>query len=338
MKIFFLGRTQMLMRTIELFEKTEHSIVGIGTCKAAEEYLVNENDFMRKAEDLAVPFFCNSKINSQEIHELLVNLHADIAISINWLTLISDSTMKLFHYGILNGHAGDLPRYRGNACPNWAIINGEKSIGVSVHFMEADELDSGDVVVKEYIPVTDHTTIGMIYKDMEILFPKMFLQAVNKIEELGERAGITQSKKKEDILRCYPRIPSDSCIDWNNSCIDINRLIRASGYPFRGAYTFLNGTEKLYILEADVLEYKVPSSVVYGQVVYRNCEKDCIGIAAKDGIVMVYKLCDENRRPYKVTDKVKSMRDRMGIHLPDKVYELMKELETLKKRIKSHEC
>lgn len=222
----------------------------------------------------------------------MADLQADIAISINWLTLISYSTMKLFHYGILNGHVGDLPCYRGNACPNWTIINREKNIGISVHFMEADELDSGDVVVKEYIPVTNHTTIGMIYKDMELLFPKMFLQAVNKIEQVGERAGISQSKKKEDILRCYPRISSDSCIDWNSSCKDINTLIRVSGYPFREVYAFLKDNEKIYILESDIVEYNFPSAVVCGQVVYRNCEKDCIGIAAKDRIVMVYKLCD----------------------------------------------
>lgn len=72
-------------------------------------------------------------------------------------------------------------------------------------------------------------------------------------------------------------------------------------------------------------------------MVYRNCEKDCIGIAAKDGIVMVYKLCDENNKQHKVTEKVKSMRDRMGIHLPDKVYEFMREIEMLKMRINDGE-
>lgn len=333
MRIAFLGRTQMLMNTIELLEKTEHSIVGIGTCKAAAEYSVDENDFMNKARELGVPFFCNAKINSEEIQKILASMHADIAISVNWLTVINDDTMKIFPYGILNGHTGDLPRYRGNACPNWAIINGEERIGLSVHFMESGSLDSGDIVIKEFVNVTENTTIGEVYNIMENSFPMMFLKAVEKIGKMGKSAGIPQSKRREDILRCYPRVPSDSCIDWNKNCIEIDRLIRASGHPFQGAYTFLNGKEKIYIQEAGISEYEFPSAVVCGQVVYRDCEKDCVGIAAKDGVITVYRLCDEYHGQCRVTEKIKSMRDRLGICVLDKIYELVKEIEEIKMRM-----
>jgi len=337
MRVVFLGRTQMLMRTIELFEKSEHTIVGIGTCKASKEYLVDEHDFRNKANELGVPFFCNSKINSYEIQEILESMQADIAISINWLTIIQDTTMRLFPYGILNGHPGDLPRYRGNACPNWAIINGEEKVGLAVHFMEAGSLDSGDIVLRKYINISMNTTIGEIYEKMEILFPDMFLQAVEKIEQIGKKVGIPQSKKREHILRCYPRVPSDSCIDWNRNCVEIDRLIRASGYPFQGAYTFLNGRAKIYIQKAAIVEYEFPSVVVCGQVVIRDCENDCVGIAAKDGVIMIYQLSDENHGQCKVTEKIRSMRDRMGIDVPDTIYELMKEIEMLKMRLGNNE-
>ncbi len=241
--------------------------------------------------------------------------------------------MALFPYGILNGHPGDLPRYRGNASPNWAIINGEEKIGVAVHFMEAGSLDSGDIVVKESIDVSPHTTVGEIYKQLDTLFPKMFVQAIDKIERMGKKAGTAQSKKREDVLRGYPRIPSDSCIDWNSDCLAIDRLIRASGQPFQDAYTFLNGKEKIYIQEADITEYEFPSLVVCGQVVIRDCENDCVGIAAKDGVIMIRKIRDDNHQQCRVTEKIRSMRDRMGMDIPDKIYELMKEIEFLKREI-----
>lgn len=337
MRVVFLGRTQMLMRTIELFEKSEHTIVGIGTCKASKEYLVDEHDFRKKADELGVPFFCNAKINSQGIQGILESMKADIAISINWLTVIQETTIKLFSYGILNGHPGDLPRYRGNACPNWAIINGEEKVGLAVHFMEAGSLDSGDVVLRNYIDISMNTTIGEIYEKMEILFPEMFLKAVEKIEQVGKQAGVPQSKKREQILRCYPRVPSDSCINWNQNCVEIDRLIRASGYPFQGAYTFLNGKTKIYIQKAGIVPYEFPSVVVCGQVVVRDCENDCVGIAAKDGVIMIYQLSDENFVQCKVTEKIRSMRDRMGIDVPDTIYELMGEIELLKMRLDNHE-
>lgn len=337
MRIAFLGRTQMLMKTIEMFENSRHIIAGIGTCTAAAEYSVREFDFKKKAEELEVPFFCDSRINSQEIQEILISMQADIAISVNWLTIIQKQTMELFTYGILNGHAGDLPRYRGNACPNWAIINGEEKIGLSVHFMEAGHLDSGDIVVKNFIDIQKDTTIGEIYEQMEILFPEMFLQAVEKIEEVGKSAGVPQSKQREQILRCYPRIPSDSCIKWDASCVEIDRLIRASGYPFQGAYTFLNGEEKIYIQKAGIAEYEFPSVAAYGQVVVRDCVNDCVGIAAKDGVVMVYEICDEDHLKCRVTEKIRSMRDRLGICVFDKLHELAKEVELLKMEIGRNE-
>lgn len=333
MRIVFLGRTQMLMRSIALFEESQHVIAGIGTCAAETEYFVDEHDFKKKADELGVPFFCNSKINSQEVQKILSSMQADIAISVNWLTIIQKQTMELFKYGILNGHAGDLPRYRGNACPNWAIINGEEKVGLSVHFMEPGCLDSGDVVLKEFIDIKADTTVGEIYGQMEDLFPKMFLQAVDKIDRMGNAAGMPQSKKREQILRCYPRIPGDSCIDWNQSCVEIGRLVRASGFPFQGAYTFLNGKEKLYIQKVGITDYEFPSVAVCGQVVFRDCEKDCVGIAAKDGVIVIYQLCDGEHEQCRVTEKIRSMRDRMGMHVFDRIYELMKEVEELKKRI-----
>lgn len=327
----------MLMKSIELFENSRHVIAGIGTCTAAAEYLVNENDFKEKANKLGVPFFCDSKINSREVQEILISMQADIAISVNWITIIRKQTIGIFPYGILNGHAGDLPRYRGNACPNWAIINGEEKIGLSVHFMESGCLDSGDIVIKKFIAIKKDTTIGEIYEWMESLFPEMFLQAVDQIEQKGRAAGVPQSKMREQVLRCYPRMPGDSCIDWNKSCIEIERLIRASGFPFQGAYTFLNGKEKLYIQKADIADYEFPSVVICGQVVFRDCENDCVGIAAEDGVIVIQKLCDESHDYCRVTEKIKSTRDRMGINVPDRIYELTKEIEELKMRLEKNE-
>lgn len=95
----------------------------------------------------------------------------------------------------------------------------------------------------------------------------------------------------------------------------------------------MNGKEKIYIQEADITEYEFPSLVVCGQVVIRDCENDCVGIAAKDGVIMIRKIRDDNHQQCRVTEKIRSMRDRMGMDIPDKIYELMKEIEFLKREI-----
>lgn len=337
MRVAILGRTKMLYDTMEMLKNAGHEIVIVGTCTAAAEYKIDENDFEKRAKEFQVPFFNNANLTLPYIVELIEKSKPDIAISVNWITIIRKQTIELFPYGILNGHAGDLPRYRGNACPNWAIINGEEKIGLSVHFMEPGCLDSGDIVVKEFVNIQKDTTVGEIYEQMDILFPKMFIQAVDKIEQTGKAVGVPQSKRREDVLRCYPRMPSDGCIDWDKEGVEIDRLIRASGYPFQGAYTFLNGREKIYIQAAGISEYEFPSAAICGQIVFRDCKKDCVGVAAKDGVIMIYKLCDEYHKQCKVTEKIRSMRDRLGMCVPDKLYELMREIEALKAGINRDE-
>ena len=333
MRVVFLGRTQLLMKTIERFEKTGHEIVGIGTCTAVPEYTVTEKDFEDKAKKLKIPFFCDAKINSSTIQQRLVEMQADIAISINWLTIINEQTIGIFKYGILNGHCGDLPKYRGNACPNWAIINGEECVGVSVHFMESSQLDSGDIVVKKYVDILNNTTIGEVYHKMEEILPEMFIEAVEKIAATGKLAGMPQSKEKNDILRCYPRIPGDSCIDWRKTCTEIDRLIRASSDPFQGAYSYINGKSKIYVQKARISDYEFPSVVVFGQVIYRDYEKGEVGIAAKDGVIILEEVSDEEHITQNAAHLIRSARDRLGMMMQDEIYELRKEINELKCRI-----
>ena len=77
----------------------------------------------------------------------------------NWLTMIAQSTLALFPWGVLNAHAGDLPRFRGNACPNWAILNGEPLVGLCIHEM-IPELDAGPVLLRAHFPLSDDIYIS----------------------------------------------------------------------------------------------------------------------------------------------------------------------------------
>ncbi len=331
MRVAILGRTRMLFDTIKNVIDKGHEIVVIGTCKAAPEYDITETDFEMEANRLGVPFFCNSKINSEEVLDILKSAHADVAISVNWLTLIKEEVIGCFKYGILNAHCGDLPRYRGNACPNWAIINGEKSIGVAVHFMNPGELDSGDIVVKRYFPLLKTTTISEVYDYIRIEIPQMFSEAIEIIE--SDPSKITpQSKKKDDIYRCYPRIESDSFIDWNLDVDSIDRIIRASCRPFKGAYTYY-GNRKIYILKASQTEFETPCSVCPGQVVSIDRCEHTVGVACKDGIIILESIESESGESVKPDEVLSSMRIRLGYCISDEIYEIRKEIDKIKQRI-----
>lgn len=329
MKVAVLGRTRMLYDAIDKLREYGHQVVLIGTCKAAPEYDIKEKDFCRKAEELQVPFFNDIHINSEEIIEKLKAVDADIAVSMNWITIIKEQAINCFKYGILNAHCGDLPRYRGNATANWAILAKENEYAITIHYMLPRELDSGDIVCQRKFPITEITTITEIYNNMNKQIPDMFCIALDNI--VKKIPVIEQDKNPKNVLRCFPRIPSDSIIDWNDKSEDILRLIHASAEPFEGAYTFYKDM-KIHIMEAYSSEYEFPSLVVPGQVI--GCNKDTheVRVATGNGVISFYEIIINNEK-FSATDILNSTRIRLNYNSQEEIFYLKNKIKELENKI-----
>ena len=128
MKIAIIGRTEILYDTALFLKESGHEIVYILTSEEAVEYKRTANDFKMLAESLSVPFALGSDIT--KFSDELSESNPDIGISMNYTGILPQSIIDIFPFGVLNSHGGDLPRYRGNACQAWAIINGEERIGL----------------------------------------------------------------------------------------------------------------------------------------------------------------------------------------------------------------
>ena len=160
MRVGVLGRTRSLINSINTLQSRGYKISFIWTSKSEEYYSCNESEFKNKAKDLDCIF-----INSYSIKKnfkLIKNTNTDVVISMNFNNLISKEFLNFFKFGILNAHYGDLPKYKGNACPNWAILNNEKKIGLSIHKM-SENLDSGPIYKKDFLRINKETYINEIY-------------------------------------------------------------------------------------------------------------------------------------------------------------------------------
>ena len=263
MRIAALGRTRLLYNSILACVDAGHEVVLIGTCPAAPDYKTKEEDFGRLAQDLGCPFFCDARVNQPRYAELAAASGAQAAVSVNWLTVIGEPMLGLFPHGIINAHAGDLPRFRGNACPNWAILLGEERVVLTLHRMTVG-LDSGPILLQRAFPLTARTYIGDVYRFLHEAVPQMFVAALAGLE----RGTIEPRPQPEDpalSLRCFPRTPEDAEIDWRGSAEEIARLVRASSEPFAGAFTHLNG-ERLTVWRARAGQLPYPWAGVPGQV------------------------------------------------------------------------
>jgi methionyl-tRNA formyltransferase len=266
MKIAAIGRTEILFDTIKLLISKGFDVPLIITSKEAPEYNKTSKDFENLANEINATFIHTAKINSHEILNEIKKIEPiDICVSINYSGIFEQEIIDLFKIGILNAHMGDLPRYRGNACQAWAIINGEKKMGLCVYKMIGGYLDGGDIIAREYMEINTETTITDSFDFLKKHVPMMFLKSINILEKNPSFLLENTLLSKIDDLRCYPRLPSDNKIDWNKSNIEIIRLINASTYPFSGAFTTLR-EEKLIIWEAKLLTDSENYLAIPGQI------------------------------------------------------------------------
>lgn len=280
-----IGRSKYLYDTIIHLNALGYSFKAIVTEEAYEEYAVKHADFEQLADKIGAKYF---KTKCLFIDDLLgiTKTHAiRIAISVNWKYKISKDFLDLFPYGILNFHLGNLPDYKGNATVNWSIINGEKSIYANVHKM-APELDSGDVISRKLINIENEKYVGDILTEAENLAPQLFEQALEKLTKNPEAFEIKGSTKG---LRCYPRLPEDSQIDWNETANEIYNLIRASSHPFSGAFTYLNG-EKVIIWKAKPYQKDEAFLAIPGHVLAINKVSGNILVACKNEVLDVQEV------------------------------------------------
>jgi UDP-4-amino-4-deoxy-L-arabinose formyltransferase/UDP-glucuronic acid dehydrogenase (UDP-4-keto-hexauronic acid decarboxylating) len=329
MRLGILGRTHLLYNAVPRLREAGHDIAFILTCTESPEYSRTASDFMKLARDLQAPFRCDDRINRPDMIEWLRSHRADAAFSVNWRTIIGPDVLGLFPRGIVNVHAGDLPRYRGNATPNWAILNGEKRIFLTAHLM-VEELDAGPVLARRAIPIDDTTYIGDLYDRFGEETPELLVEVATGLAE-GTITPEPQSPLPQDVLRCYPRLARDGEIDWRESASAIARLVRASAEPFAGAYTWL-GIERIVIWRARPVEADHPYLGTPGQVASVNTETGLVTVVTGEGLLALDEVEAEGHTRCRAAAHIKRVRLRLGMDVTAEISRLHRRIEELTRR------
>lgn len=299
MRVGAIGRSAMLLHAIEALVAAGHEIAFVQTCTAEDHYGVGEAEFRALAARLGAPFV----LDRQAAACLPVAGGAEVAISVNWPTLIPEEVRAAFAHGVLNAHAGDLPRYRGNACPNWAILNFEAQVAVTVHRM-TEELDSGPWLAKAALAIDEATYVGDVYRWLEARIPRLFAEA---LERLATK-GFAEQDPSVRASRMFPRRPEDARIDWKAPTRSVLALVRASSHPFDGAFSHLEGQELVRIFRARRFDPGYDFSAVPGQVCLRSGANPVV--AAGDGMVEIEECTIEGADARALVGR--SLRNRLG--------------------------
>ena len=309
MKIGIIGRTEILYKTCLILEENGYDIQLLITSKGAPEYKKTISDFKILSSRFNCEFINTSQINNDLIIKKILSLKLDIGVSMNYVNVISKEVISSFRLGILNAHGGDLPRYRGNACQAWAILNGENKMGLCIHKMVGGEIDSGDIIEREYYDLNIDTKVTDTLNWISDRVPYMFLNSLKKLEKDPNYILSKQSKDPKDILRCYPRKPEDGKIDWTKDSIDILRLINASNHPYYGAFCKYEGVE-VKIWEAELIQDNENYLFIAGQISKINMKDKSVEVICGNGKLKI-KLIEINGVVQAPTESFRSIRNRL---------------------------
>ncbi|HUZ31007.1 MAG TPA: formyltransferase family protein [Xanthobacteraceae bacterium] len=304
-----LARTRWGIEAARCLAQSDIPIRLVATARAESFYNCGEAEYAELARDTGAMFVNVSTTSSDDLSAAIRECKCALAISVNWPTVLNSEFIGHFSLGILNAHAGDLPRYRGNACPNWAILNGESRIGLCVHFMEPDALDSGPVVLRDGLCIGAKTYIGDVYDWLDQCIPKLLREAVLGVLRKTV-TPIPQQNEQSLALRCYPRRPEDGRIDWNAPAEIVHRLIRATSHPFAGAFAFLENGRRVTIWRASVFNHPGSFCAVPGQFMARV--GGCPVVACGEGCLLIEDVTvDGGDRQNDLSDLSKSLRARL---------------------------
>ncbi len=170
-------------------------------------------------------------LKNEEFVAELRELRADLQIVVAF-RMLPEVVWNMPRLGTFNLHASLLPKYRGAAPINWAVMNGEKETGITTFFLK-HEIDTGDVIYQEKIEIGDDDNVGVVHDKLMLLGSKLVLKTVEDIE-----SGKIPSRKQEDSLATHaPKIFKETCkIDFGKTCEDVRNHIRGLS-PYPAAWT-----------------------------------------------------------------------------------------------------
>ena len=231
--------------------------------------------------------------NNQEFVEKLKNINPDVICVVAYGKIIPKEILDIPRLGCINVHGSLLPKYRGAAPIQWAVLNGDKETGVTTMFMD-EGMDTGDMIEKEVVKIGDNETTGELWDRLSIVGANLLVKTLKLLEN-----GEATRKKQPEKFTVAPMLKKEIAkIDWENySSKKIKDLARGLN-PFMGAFSYLND-KKIKIWKVEIVEEKY--DVDPGTVVVSD-SKNGLVISTIDGAVSVLDIQGENARRMGILD------------------------------------
>lgn len=295
LRIVFMGTPEFAVPSLNILVKHGYNVVGVIT--ATDKYggrgnkQLLESAVKKYAVKAGIPVLQPEKFRNPEFLEQLRSLKANLQVVVAF-RMLPEVVWDMPEYGTFNLHGSLLPKYRGAAPINWAVIRGETGTGVTTFFLQ-HEIDTGAIIFQETLPIGPNETAGEVHDRMMELGAKTVLKTVQAIE-----ANEYKLQKQDDSQATKaPKIFHDTCeINFNQSTATVHNFIRGLS-PYPAAWTALDG-KKLKILRSEQEETKPR----HEPGTFHSDNKTFIKVATQDGYINVLELQLQGRKRMNVKD------------------------------------
>ena len=313
MKIIFMGTPDFAKESLQAIYEANYEILGVVTnpdrpkgrgmkmvASPVKEFAISKQ----------LPVYQPEKVrNNNEFIEKMKNLKPDVIVVVAYGKILPKEILEIPPLGCINVHASLLPKYRGAAPIQWAVLNGDRTTGVTTMYMD-EGMDTGDMILTEKVDIGEDETTGELWDRLSKIGARLLVETLSKIEN----GTATKTKQGEDFSMA-PMINKDMAkIDWENQTAqEIKNLVRGLN-PIMGAYTFLDG-KKIKFWKVDVVDEKEvytenentlaneegQESIKNGTVILSDGKKG-IFIKTKKGILKVIEIQGENAKRMMIQD------------------------------------
>ena len=287
-----MGTPDFAKKSLEAICEAKHEIIGVVTNpdrpkgrgmkmipSPVKEYAVSKNLNIYQPEKVK---------NNDEFIQTIKDLNPEVICVVAYGKILPKEILEIPKYGCINVHGSLLPKYRGSAPIQWAVLNGDKVTGVTTMYM-AEGMDTGDMILKQETEIGENETTGELWDRLSKIGADLLVKTLELIRE-----NKAPREKQPNDFSIAPMLNKQMAkIDWENQTAEqIKNLVRGLN-PIMGAYTFIDNKKvKFWKVELKPItdEYKDTKN---GTIVLADSKKG-LEIKAKDGIIRVIELQGEN--------------------------------------------
>ena len=298
MKIVFMGTPDFAEESLKAVYEAGYEILTVVTNpdrKQGRGMKMSVSPVKKFAEEKELQILQPEKVrNNEEFISKIKDLKPDVICVVAYGKILPKEILDIPKIGCINVHGSLLPKYRGAAPIQWAVLNGDRETGITTMYMDVG-MDTGDMILKEKVTIGDDETTGELWDRLSKIGGELLVKTLKEIEN-----GTAKRIKQGEDFSLAPMLDkSIAKIDWENKTArEIKNLVRGLN-PIMGAYSFING-KKVKFWKVDVLDDKEidtenKENLENGTVLISDA-KQGLFIKAKDGIIKVLEIQGENAK------------------------------------------